>query len=610
MEAGNGSSPSDDYSSDNASSAALPHASKTCSICHASTPLKVFNCVHTLGKRFLAKEFTRGEICCPQYTSDIPVAPGSVAAFSSNKAASNVVGGATLKGTSLRCTACVKEFIAIARCFDCADLLCISCAMAHHFMRTFEGHRVLSLRELQTARDGLSTLQDVACPRHHSATLRFFCHSCDWPVCEECALLEHPRAMHKLQVLLPESAALRQAGKLPNLLDGVVIGSETRRSEPPQSDLCLSPIVFCGSNNPRPRTSSTEQLGSLLTSFAHISPHEKLSSGDGKFIWSSSSLGAIQVTPASPPLSTQARNPSQYQACIPLRHYFLKPDVERKKMAYYFRFGGFGFMRGQFAEPSGVAMTTQDNIIVADSNNHRIQIFDQHFRFKRQFGKSVRRGGQMSCPNRVAVVRHSNLIVVTERPPSHQIQVFNQNGQFVRKFGGTILMNPRGVAVDEKGRVVVVESKIFRVVIFDLSGNVLRSLDLSNHLKFPNGVAVNDQEEVFISDNRAHCVKVFSYGGAFLRQIGGRGLTDFPVAVRINNRGHVVVADNNYYFHLTVFTQDGSLVHGLESISTHDDCFDIGLMDNGSVVLACKDHRLYAYSYTQVPAPSPLKVDT
>jgi tripartite motif-containing protein 2/3 len=60
----------------------------------------------------------------------------------------------------------------------------------------------------------------------------------------------------------------------------------------------------------------------------------------------------------------------------------------------------------------------------------------------------------------VAVNRLTGDMIVTERSPTHQIQVYNQYGQFVRKFGANILQHPRGVCVDHRGRVVVVECKV------------------------------------------------------------------------------------------------------------------------------------------------------
>lgn len=278
-----------------------------------------------------------------------------------------------------------------------------------------------------------------------------------------------------------------------------------------------------------------------------------------------------------------------------------KSQIKRQKMIYHCKFGEFGVMEGQFTEPSGVAVNAQNDIIVADTNNHRIQIFDKEGRFKFQFGECGKRDGQLLYPNRVAVVRTSGDIIVTERSPTHQIQIYNQYGQFVRKFGANILQHPRGVTVDNKGRIIVVECKVMRVIIFDQTGNVLQKFGCSKHLEFPNGVVVNDKQEIFISDNRAHCVKVFSYEGVYLRQIGGEGITNYPIGVGINAAGEILIADNHNNFNLTIFTQEGQLVSALESKVKHAQCFDVALMDDGSVVLASKDYRLYIYRYVQVP---------
>ncbi|KAH3835321.1 brain tumor protein-like isoform X2 [Dreissena polymorpha] len=279
-----------------------------------------------------------------------------------------------------------------------------------------------------------------------------------------------------------------------------------------------------------------------------------------------------------------------------------KSQIKRQKMIYHCKFGEFGVMEGQFTEPSGVAVNAQNDIVVADTNNHRIQIFDKEGRFKFQFGECGKRDGQLLYPNRVAAVKTSGDIIVTERSPTHQIQVYNQYGQFVRKFGANILQHPRGVAIDNKGRIIIVECKVMRVIIFDQYGNTLHKFGCSKHLEFPNGVVVNDKEEIFISDNRAHCVKVFNYTGQYLRQIGGEGITNYPIGVGINSQGEILVADNHNNFNLTIFTQDGQLINALESKVKHAQCFDVALMDDGSVVLASKDYRLYIYRYAQIPS--------
>jgi hypothetical protein len=343
---------------------------------------------------------------------------------------------------------------------------------------------------------------------------------------------------------------------------------------------CQQPMVVVSGNN----------------SAAGPTANNDKSSG-ASFNFDDSFSGSLHHTPASTPTPTPTPGVGAVAApsVNPLP---AKSSIKRSKMIYSCKFGEFGVNEGQFTEPSGVCINANNDIIVADTNSHRIQIFDSEGRFKFKFGECGKREGQLLYPNRVAVVKQTGDIVVTERSPTHQIQIYNQFGQFLRKFGANILQHPRGVCVDAKNRIIVVECKVMRVIIFDLLGNVLHKFNCSKYLEFPNGCCCsNDREEIFISDNRAHCIKVFNYEGEFMRQIGGEGITNYPIGVGINASGEVLVADNHNNFNLTVFTQDGEIITALESKVKHAQCFDVGLMDDGSIVLASKDYRIYVYKY-------------
>ena len=94
-----------------------------------------------------------------------------------------------------------------------------------------------------------------------------------------------------------------------------------------------------------------------------------------------SSLGSSVSQSAFPTVSLATPVPSAPIAYPP------KAQIRRQKMIYHCKFGEFGILEGQFTEPSGVAVNAQNDIIVADTNNHRIQIFDKEGRFKFQFGE-------------------------------------------------------------------------------------------------------------------------------------------------------------------------------------------------------------------------------
>lgn len=731
MEYINGDSSSDDEYP--ISARVLPESGPRCSRCQTSTSAaRPLACSHGFCIPCLLEIYIRGTIRCPLCQRDSADHLGRSAATPSDYDVPLSQERGAHDCAILRCTSCnIRENGAVARCFDCADLICINCAMAHHFMRFFESHRYLPLGDRETPADRPAA--DLhPCPE----TPTSLCPSCNRPLSGECAVLQEgrraeqrpaapgpPRNAETLRSDLELwrvqrrdlEAALRAVRHMVAGWEGQY--QQAREELAGACEFYLSVLeerrqalvadlerVYEASmtalrdrQQAECRTARMAQLraivGALFQSAADAGaraldewlethfqelltfpPDERHVSPNIEFVSNRRAIPAVvsntfgyvgagedneEGGPQQPPIAdavsgpahhgstphendhtTPVRPPRLFGSSLPANcfnpaerpsgigdaprdgadhdvpgacaapvpstgaetpsPYALGAHLERQKMTYFCTLGELvGAVEGQFTEPSGVAVTANDEIVVADSNNQCIQIFDRQCRFKRQFGEYGKRDGHLLYPNRVAVVPRTGDIVVTERSPAHQIQVYTYEGQFVRKFGATILQHPRGVAVDNLGRMVVVESKVMRITVFDPAGCVLRKFRCCDHLDFPTGVAVNDREEVFIADNRAHCVKVFSYDGDFVRQIGGEGITDYPIAVRINKRGEVVVADNHNNFHVTVFTQDGRLVNALESMTKHAQCSDIALMEDGSVVLASKDNRLYVYRYVR-----------
>src|ERR1043166_6613683 len=71
--------------------------------------------------------------------------------------------------------------------------------------------------------------------------------------------------------------------------------------------------------------------------------------------------------------------------------------------AFLFAFGSAGSGNGQFNAPTGVAVSPNRAILVADALNHRIQVFDPAGKFLSAFGSQGSGSGQFRVPNDVAV---------------------------------------------------------------------------------------------------------------------------------------------------------------------------------------------------------------
>jgi len=157
---------------------------------------------------------------------------------------------------------------------------------------------------------------------------------------------------------------------------------------------------------------------------------------------------------------------------------------------------------GQFNDPITVAVDSADNIIVADSKNHRIQVFNSAGVFLFMFGWDVTVGGgigleictftdtckfgtqgsgngQFNNPEGVAVDSSDNIVVADTG--NNRIQVFNSTGTFQSKFGSLgggdgQLNSPKGVAVGGSGNIVVADSDNNRVQVFTCNELINNSL--------------------------------------------------------------------------------------------------------------------------------------
>ena len=67
------------------------------------------------------------------------------------------------------------------------------------------------------------------------------------------------------------------------------------------------------------------------------------------------------------------------------------------------RFGSRGSGPGQFVNPRGVAVSSSGDIVVCDSDNHRVQVFRSDGTFVRAWGSRGRAPGQFVHPSSVAV---------------------------------------------------------------------------------------------------------------------------------------------------------------------------------------------------------------
>ena len=178
-----------------------------------------------------------------------------------------------------------------------------------------------------------------------------------------------------------------------------------------------------------------------------------------------------------------------------------------------------------FSSPRDIATAPDGSLFVADSRNHRIVHLDAQGLFLNAWGgygnvlDGEVPGGLFNEPWGLAV-GPDGLVYVADTW-NHRIQVFTQEGEFLRMWNsfevvGTMdgFWGPRGITVDKDNRVFVTDTGKQRVVIFDSMGNYLTQfgglgLD-AGKLDEPVGIDITFDGRVYIADTWNYRVQVFA----------------------------------------------------------------------------------------------------
>jgi hypothetical protein len=126
--------------------------------------------------------------------------------------------------------------------------------------------------------------------------------------------------------------------------------------------------------------------------------------------------------------------------------------------------GGTG--PGEFNRPEGLCVDAQDRIYVADSCNHRIQVFSREGGWLRTYGKAGNGRGELSYPYDICVDAAGRQYVCEFG--NSRIQVFDAKDEPIEIIGGPgaaagQFNNPWGLALDSAGNLYVADSQNHRV---------------------------------------------------------------------------------------------------------------------------------------------------
>lgn len=184
----------------------------------------------------------------------------------------------------------------------------------------------------------------------------------------------------------------------------------------------------------------------------------------------------------------------------------LPPEVEDPP-PFLDEFGEFGTGDGQFRFATGAAVAADGTVYVADSDNARVQVFDDDGNYVDHWGISGSGAGQFREPVGVALDSAGNVYVTDF--DRDRVLVFEPDGTFLHEWGGPgsgpgQLAEPVAIDLDADDRVYVAEAANDRIQVFETDGEPIDGWGEfgtgDGEFDRPSGVAVSSSGDVYVTD--------------------------------------------------------------------------------------------------------------
>ena len=277
-----------------------------------------------------------------------------------------------------------------------------------------------------------------------------------------------------------------------------------------------------------------------------------------------------------------------------------------------------GTAEGTLSSPRNVTVGPDGRLYVADTGNHRIQVFDRDGTFVRGWGSFGAEPGQFNEP--WSVIADDEFLYVADTW-NHRIQKFTLDGEYVASFGSSgsppaddpsgglgLFFGPRDVALVGDDRLLVTDTGNHRLQLLTRDGQMLSAIgSFGNQLgqfNEPVGLAEAPDGSIYVADTwnariQRLSPEMVATGEWQVEAWAGQSINNKPY-LATDSAGRVYVTDPEGY-QVLIFSPSGAYLNRFGQFGT--DANSLGL-PNG-IALAPDDtlwvadagnHRVLGYA--------------
>ena len=523
------------------------------------------------------------------------------------------------KTSQVKCGNCDKSSSESSYCFQCCMFYCQECVIGHNIMKSYKDHRVLALKDFEVKDYEDVMKRPVFCPKedHNKEELKYFCKTCEMPVCQICVILDH--GGHNMK-LIKEEAEI-QKSEMRSLLEKQRRNLQAKMKTVNQLDVEFAKLMQQAEDVKRDVQRLVDNLVAVIEAKKQniLSSLEKETSRSLDLVTERKTKIQRQITAIESSLEnadkllTQSSNAEIVQFKKSLDAIFegvaqTEPiECYTKSLPAGFVFDGnpklletvktddFGTLQilhlamasHSICEGKGIeeGMANCEVQFTLTSRNGRGK---QCYSERDHVTVEIRDERGRECATEVGINDCGDGLYQIKYTPKDEGRCkvsVKVNGEHIDRSPFTVLVkpfqfkpvlsfgerdsalkmfkNPFGLAGNARGEIAVTEFYNNRIQIFNSDGNFLRSFGCKVlGLQIPKGIVFHNNGNIFVGDTVGR-ILIFNGRGVYVGSFGMFGSLDNqlsdPWGLSVDSDGNVIVADKGNSS-IKIFSPDGEFL--------------------------------------------------